>query len=389
MMYKYRIALLVLLMALVGVSCDDQITDNEQSVLTGKENSITFSLKGLDSFGISTRSNEHITDIDFARYEVRLLVFKGGTSDYGTFTLDREAEKINTSVVGVNDIESDHYYLYVFLAVPSSCLSDAEKEDDYMGIKTGIATSAAPTVGTTSADACYIPVFQEPEYDEFNFCFGAYGEDLVPRTGTGNDEFMIYGWSMIMPPNINSEGVYTPQDVTLTPQLGAIVFDTQGIGEGVGIQSCRIYSNFYRFYLSQMKGDESTSFNKIPAEPIGWDDEITCDLMGNFFYYSYITYEFTQPAQRVHIYVPCTAVSDTDKKNGGKANTVEGTLGDGVEDNDATSITTTDGKSYSTKEAFAVYPMRTTVLKINDGSLIPVGINDGINLEDEKWDGLE
>lgn len=130
------------------------------------------------------------------------------------------------------------------------------------------------------------------------------------------------------------------------------------------------------------------------------DMDITSDLVGNYpSYAANIVKTFPADSTNYRIYVPCTTLSTTvdEIPEVECANTYKGTVfweGMGSLDpdwNDPSSPTSVivDGIEYKTQLPFPVFPNRTTVLTINDGSSIKVTFTNaaggGIDLDDDTW----
>lgn len=372
--------LISLLIGCVLVSCSENVIENDIPQ-KDKETQITFSLDGLET-SLSTRSPGAI---DFATYSIKLFVFKRTTGDlWKGFLLDRIPIDIETSLVAV-DIDNMSEYLYVFIAVPS-----AFKEK--LVLKKGM---YSPTDAAEGSDyqVCYVPVFDETTVNQ-NLQTGNY-QVFTDQVSTGKkQDFMIYGWAKNFPSNLAADGKYTVQSVILTRQLGAIEFKAP---TGKKITGCSIYSNFYRLYLTQM-----TDQKKIAGviQETNTDMDITSDLVGNYpSYAANIVKTFPADSTNYRIYVPCTTLSTTvdEIPEVECANTYKGTVfweGMGSLDpdwNDPSSPTSVivDGIEYKTQLPFPVFPNRTTVLTINDGSSIKVTFTNaaggGIDLDDDTW----
>lgn len=374
--------LISLLIGCVLVSCSENVIENDIPQ-KDKETQITFSLDGLET-SLSTRSPGAI---DFATYSIKLFVFKRTTGDlWKGYLLDRIPIDIETSLVAV-DIDNMSEYLYVFIAVPS-----AFKEK--LVLKKGM---YSPTDAAEGSDyqVCYVPVFDETTVNQ-DLLTGNYQVFTDQVSTDKKQDFMIYGWAKNFPPNLAADGKYTVQSVILTRQLGAIEFKAP---TGKAITECSIYSNFYRLYLTQMTEQKKTA-GVIQETHSEAGDYITSDLVGN--YYSYpanIVKTFPAGSSNYRIYVPCTTLSTTvgNIPEVECANTYKGTVfweGKGSLDpdwNDPSSPTsvTVDGTKYKTQLPFPVFPNRTTVLTINDGSSIKVTFTNaaggGIDLDDDTW----
>lgn len=389
-MKTYKLLIMLLLMSCACFSCSDNELEVEP---TGKAGSISFSLNGLESgivMNSETKTRANISSIPFDQYAVKLFVFKRfdkASEHWEGFELEREAQDVTTSLVTVDNIEAESDYFFVFLAVPIEFSTD-------LILKTGMTepknAMISKGIGTgTDPRYCYIPVFQEPSIDLGEIFDGpSFTEDLKVKTSSSSTEFMIYGWSISLP-GIENEGAYTPQNVVLTPQLGAIEFVAGDVGT---ITSCSVYSNFYRFYLSQMTGEAATTINEIPEDENLY---VMSDLMGNYYVPQNIDKTFPSGTTRYNVFVPCSTLKDASEiiPDEEKANTYAGTeSGTAGAPSYSTSVTI-NSKTYATTEPFPVFPKRVTVLKVNDGSLVQIGFKNmdggGVNLEDDVWDGIQ
>lgn len=394
----YGLLLCTWLMACMCISCSEDVIDDNPAAQQGKKGSVSFRLKGIDT-GISTRAAQNI---DFSRYAVKCYVFERVTDDYDA-TLVRDVDVLN-SLITFENLKSNGHYYFVFFAVRSVYEDKLVLKEYTEGNYSNYVAPQDAKVDNSNYLKCFLQVFDETQ-------LGTTGGFLQPYTDGSNEEFMIYGaLSEYTVPEGNTE--YQMQEITLKRLMGAVEFNANNVGE---ITACKVYSNFYRLYLTQMQINDPTTLNKVTD--IESDVEIGdsgiyerySDLTGMWGGQYYIGRTFTgdekpayveNGANCYRILLPCTTVRGITENipNTECANTIAGTqnsFGEGFEENDIPTPPTTvtiNGTEYVTKSPFPIFPNRTTVLTVGNGNQLTVsfkGVNGsgGIDVDDDKWDG--
>lgn len=385
--------LLPLLLAVLFASCNDEMVDAGGNASSGKMGSVTFRLGGI-SGSVSTRSNDgDPVSIDLNSYAVKAFVFRHNpeSNDLEYY----KEQSVTQSLVTIDGITKDVNHAYVFVAVPKWAeqhlvLKCYPKESP---TKMEINGDGVVTQSGTTWNRCYLPVFEEPGVDEKNNLKGDYTFKVITDSETGED-FKIYAWGNETPVGHGND-TYTPDLVVFAPQFGKVRFKAN---DGQTITSCNIYSNVYRFYMSQVIGKEPTVENGIEIYNATLESEVYNDFLANYENgnEACITKEFTV-GKVYEVCMPCTTLgTDVPSNKNELANTFgTGTAWADMEKEDWSNPTsaTINGVKIETKTAFPIFQKRTTVLGIKDDKTMTVKFEDdgnkpGLGLDDDKWDGL-
>lgn len=390
--------LLPLLLAVLFASCNDEMVDAGGNASSGKMGSVTFRLGGI-SGSVSTRSNDgDPVSIDLNSYAVKAFVFRHNPeSDALEYYKEQE---VTQSLVTIDGITKDVNHAYVFVAVPKWAeqhlvLKCYPKESP---TKMEINGDGVVTQSGTTWNRCYLPVFEEPGVDEKNNLKGDYTFKVITDPETGED-FKIYAWGNETPVGHGND-TYTPDLVVFAPQFGKVRFKAN---DGQTITSCNIYSNVYRFYMSQVIGKDPTVENGLTIENsvVG---EVYSDFLVNYENgnLACITKDFSGESS-YEVCMPCTTlgtdVPSDDKKNEFANTFGTGTAWEGSEEGEGDegwpnpTSATVNGVKIETKTAFPIFRKRTTVLGIKDDKTMTVKFEDdnkkpGIGLDDDEWNGL-
>lgn len=361
--YNYVLGSLCFLMAALSVSCSEEIFDDKEQIDNA---TVTFEV-GIDA-SIMTRATGSYGSV--SDYTTTAYVFsrtrnvdnppsEEGENFYENFTFV-ESANVGSSLF-TYDITEDKLYLFVFVACENPYaekgLGKVVIEDNY-DIK-------EIEVGTEFKN-CFIRIFSN---DDDNTTEGYCTPH--PKAANAKDDFMVFGAAHQI--NGIAEGNYKPEKITLTRQLGAVVFKAGPSTEKV---TCKVASEYYRLYLSQMCGE--AAFSSLMNDFAG--NKMVPLMSRDFDGNNDGTYTF---------YLPCTTTEAPSETSKGQANVVfdEGWIGL-VE----TSITT-NGVTYTLDEdaTFPISPNYKTILTTDDGSRLNVSFSEedgGINLEDE-WNGMD
>lgn len=393
-------SLLPLLLAALFASCDDEMLDTGKNASSDKMGSVSFRLGGI-SGNVPTRSSEDTVSIDLSQYAVKAFVFRHNlvNSELQYY----KEQDVTQSLVTITGITKDVNHAYVFVAVPKWAESYLNLKCYPKKVPTKMQLSAdgkSVTTEGTSYKECYIPVFQEPEVgDKYNLQ-GDKTFKVITNPTTGED-FKIYAWGNETPVGHGND-TYTPDLVIFAPQFGKVRFKANA---GQTITSCNIYSNVYRFYMSQVIGTPTVvngiQFKYWAEWAQEWLDTEN-DFLANYSNgnETCITKTFTAGSS-YEVCMPCTALgTDEPSYNEEGKNELANTYGYNTawaeeEENDwnyPTSATVND-KIIATKKAFPIFRKRTTVLGIKDENTMTVTFEDenkkpGIGLDDDEWNGL-
>lgn len=386
----------MLLASCLFMSCSDDVIEDGNKPSTEKMGSVTFRLDGI-SGSVSTRSEDgNIENLNLSDYQVKAFVFRH-VEGQSTYQLYKEQE-VSTSLVTITDISKDVGHIYVFVAVPEwageylelKCYSSKKASECMELDANGIVTKQG-----TDYKECYVPVFEEPEVNDENYFQSPYYFKVRTNSNTGED-FKIYAWGAEHP--VAYENSYTPDRVILAPQFGKIRFQA---GEGQTVTSCNVYSNVYRFYMTQVVGAKTVE-NGMAIFNATMDNTYKNDYLANYENGNqvYITKTFGKNSGPYEVCMPCTTLgSEVPSNTNELANTFGKTAWQGseLEGEDEygwpnpTSVTI-GGQKIVTKESFPIFRQRTTVLGIKDDNTISVsftsGEKPGLGLDDDIWDGI-
>lgn len=364
--------MLMLWVGMAWTSCSEDIATIDEA---GKAEtySVTFHISGLDG-QLHTRAEE-IVDVDFTKYTAKLYLFSGNKSTgtasdnpYDGFTFVGNPEEggdksqpitiDDNGYVTLRNLQSGQDYIYAIVAY----------EDDY---------ETEGTVKVFNSSTYFLDDLAEnSQYD--NCCIAALDEtNYCPYSKKGEDYFMVYGAGGEVP-TLNDS--FTPVEIILTRQMGAVVFNTGASTTDVQA-TCSVFTDYYRLYLSQM----------VEANTNGTRNH--CDDYASYNSYPIYSQTFeggsqiTESLEGYMMYLPCTTtkafgstIPENEKANYDGAGNYNGYI--------ETSIKI-GGKTYSTTDPFPIYPNRRTILTIGDGSTINVSFgseNNPINQEGD-WNG--
>lgn len=394
--------LLPLLLAALFASCDDEMLDTGKNASSDKMGSVSFRLGGI-SGNVPTRSSGDTVSIDLNQYAVKAFVFR--LNPVKRELQYYKEQDVTQSLVTITGITKDVNHAYVFVAVPKWAESYLNLKCYPKNVPTKMQLSADGTSVAqegTSYKECYIPVFQEPEVNDKYNLQGDKKFQVITNSITGED-FKIYAWGNETPVGHGND-TYTPDLVIFAPQFGKVRFKANA---GQTITFCNIYSNVYRFYMSQVIGTPTVK-NGVYVKYWGDVDNGLEIIEGeNDFLANYsngnetcITKTFTAGSS-YEVCMPCTTLGTaepSDKLEG--KNELANTFGystawaetEEYDWNNPTSATV-NGKTIATKKAFPIFRKRTTVLGIKDENTMTVTFEDenkkpGIGLDDDEWNGL-
>lgn len=362
--YNYVLGSLCFLMAALCVSCSEEIFDDKEQI---DNTTVTFEV-GIDA-SIMTRATGSYGSV--SDYTTTAYVFsrtrnvdnppsEEDENFYENFTFV-ESANVGSSLF-TYDITEDKLYLFVFVACENPYaekgLGKVVIEDNYE--REDIA------VGTEFKN-CFISIFSDDVGNDSG------GFTPYSKESGAKDDFMVFGAAHQI--NGIAEGNYKPEKITLTRQLGAVVFKAGPSTEKV---TCKVASEYYRLYLSQMCGEITFS-------------SLMTDLASNQSKYPLMGRDFDGNNDGTYtFYLPCTTTRSPHSLTGseGLANAVA----KGWEESVETSITT-NGVTYTLdgEKTFPISPNYKTILTTDDGSRLDVFFSEedgGINLED-KWNGMD
>lgn len=372
--YNNRIlsGLLMLLMAALWTSCSEDTIGTEAN--GGKSSSVTFHLSGIES--LRTRAAGGTENFNSDKYKAKLYLFKdemeGSSTDpnnpYPDFKLDREPVEIKEGYVTIDNLERDKYnYIYIIVAYED----DYEEEAKVMSWDAENYSSKELEAGISLYTTCYIAALDE-------------NNSNVPYNQDGEEPFMIYGAGGEIASQLDQ---FIPVEVILTRQMGAVVFSTGADNIESTSATCKITTDYYRLYLSQMIETVSGTRNHCD-DYAGKNSTSNIEVM-------FTAGTYINNLKGYMLYLPCTTTKEyavdekgdylylDEKEYANYSYDVDGNYQSGT-----TSITFQD-KTYSTTKLFPIYPNRRTILTIGDGSIINVSFgNDEGKIDQEgDWNG--
>lgn len=362
---NYILGSLCFLMAAFCVSCSEDIPGGKEQ---SGNSTVTFEV-GIDASMMTRATGDYGSVSD---YKTTVYIFTkirdvdagvpqpDDKNFYEGFTF-YESKELNSALFTYN-MQEDKLYLFTFIACEKPYAEKGLGKVVYAG------DSALEDIAVgTELTKCFVPVFENSFDNSGEGYFKPY-----PKEPDAKDDFMIFGAAHQI--NGMAQGNYKPEKITLTRQLGAVVFKAQASTEQV---TCKVASDYYRLYLLQMLGENGYSlFNDYASSAM----------------FPLMCKEFSGSADGIYtFYLPCTTIktpSTFSPDSDGQANCF---TTEGWEELVETSITV-NGTTYKLDPTvkFPIFPNYKTILTADDGSRLDVsfGGNDGgIDLED-KWNGM-
>ena len=373
----YKILLNGVLACIIGMmhtSCSEDITGQPETTGNGTT-SLTINIKGFDT-GIQTRTGESYHPDD---YLVDMYIFSEQKSSAGSgfegYTYEGKKAFETERLVTLTDLDVSKNYAFIFVGYEP-------EYKDYKGVTPMIfdeingAGYSNPETQKLTEGSNYTNTYIEV-LDGMNN-YGIENGYIYPyeKAEGADDDFMIYGcafdWAAKEFPS------YTPASVTLTRQIGAVVFRTQITADEINETSCDIYSQYYRLYLSQiLESKEKGTKNENEDYLINSGSPVQKT-------FSAPSRENADASKDYIIYVPCTTTRSVDsvKEHPDEYANMESSSGY------ITSFSI-NGEKYTTSQPFPVFPNRRTILTLMDDNQLSVsfeGVGGGISYDDE-WNG--
>ena len=426
---------LVLSLTLGACSGDEPVAEVPHEGTHGKV-SVTMRLGGISGNGGSRASDYtptpgDTTMVDLTAYTVKCYVFK--TADAGdnfNMRLYRELN-VTESMVTIEDLEPEKYHTFIFLACKKEfkdCLDlkryeDKEKNKEVVFLQklNGNTWQDAGTEGT-EFKYCYLSVFDEPEMSstaDYTFADTEFRVRTVTVDGK-EESFLLYADAITF--RLPSWDNYmTPDYIYLRPQFGKVQFN---LGDGKAISEARVYSNYFRFYLSQVagiKGDAQNTSEHPTLENAMTTAKSAIEItsgsktykftgknnyLGNYVNGNVCRIVYSPIAGGNSFYLPCTTLDPDMDLSDLKTNNCANTAGEkGASPANSFTvwayrpISSTSGISssvkignntYSTSSAFPIFRRRTTILKVKGDDEISISFSgSGLNLDNDEWDGIK
>lgn len=385
-----------LLLLLPFISCQKE---NEWDLVNEEgTTSVTFQLNGLDNsdFSVSvTRAAETIIPVDFSQYAVRFYLFEEkGTDRRGdrAYVLKKSSD-ITEPTFTMEGLTANTNYKYVFIATPKVGKNETELTALLTPRDFGDFNPDNPsnTLQNITQDKSLISNSYLPMVKTEAFNYSAATAEALESSDIYTEGFDLS----------TSFTFHTPIGIVLKKQVGMVEFRIK-LTQGEHNLSCSIPSDFYRLYLSQIvrvdMKSEYTSINHASVRNDSYADftdyisgdyysELASQLWGSsllsFTKQQTVTVTNADEYTYFRIYMPYTtavsvgtAVSDGQKANYNRASKAAGTM-----------TLTIDGKNYTYGNAFPIYRNAKTYFYIQGDKL--VADFEGINLDDNEWDGWE
>lgn len=396
------------------VSCSEDEMQNELQHENKGPYTVTFnlSIESGDGLSVSTRSGEgDSVRIDLTKYLVYVYWFHETTSsDLGSMALmdENQPELIDetkyfyTKTFEGDEAEKRHAYL--FLAVPKDKgLDDVIKMENIKDLGsaiyddfTGITANSTSMTTTSSLKNCYIPFFTDDESEKKN-------SNKIEFSA--NRKLEIFGEGSVLLPNTN-----LTEKVVLKRQFGIVRIKANGQDYKGKSVTCKINSDYYRLYLTQMikepNADDGGSFAKEYESTNNAMSNDGSIYGGDYFSLTYrknnctASFEWTSSSVtasdldeegNINIYLPYT----TAKAVGETVSKEEQT---NYSYNDIQAFSTPsikfeiDGHGYeytvnSTYPQFPIYRNGITAFYLN-GTQMDIEWDGGIDLDNDDWDGI-
>lgn len=374
-------------MLLCSVSCteDDGLEPvaPDEGTLT-----VTFDIAGIEGVSPTTRSEgygdateDYIKKIYIFREEKNTASTarlgtragnEGNSSPFAGYTFS-EVKEITEArfTLSLND---QYNYAFVFIAY----------EDDYKEqgeVYVGGNTPPSSIGNTVNAlyTKCFIKAIDEDQ--------SGTGYKIYSKADNAYQPFMIYGAGFSIA-GFNEES-YIHETVTFKRQMGAVTFKVPEDTDISGDVTCRVLTDYYRLYLSQiLEANQSGTINhESDYAGVGFYPFIDCTFEGGQ----------TETKGEYTFYLPCTTTrSEIDANHQDEqANFTRSASTWQEYVSLETSISWGDTR-YASTTRFPIFPNRRTILTVNkDGNLESVhfttmggGSGDKIDVEDD-WNGVD
>lgn len=404
-MRKSIFVISILFVALLWACSDENTLITEQGKEQSTSRTITFSLslQDGDGFSLETRSSEKVKPVDPKTYAVYMYLFKSSTEGY---VLDRQSEKITTPLYSIEGIEEGMSYAYLFAAVPN----------DYENVLSGVRDFGTVDVDEygsfiasrfiledkSSLNNCFIPFF---EIDQIETEESMYS--TIPIEA--NRDLKIFADGNYIPAGVS---YHTPVNLVMTRQFGMVEIELDGTAVSGKEITCSVNSDYYRLYLSQMIKNEKnysecesyyTSQNE--AKSIG---EISGYINTDYFSVvnAFVTFKENLPTftktitvnpediidgkYYLQLYLPYTTAylvsRSTDVPTKQNANYIMN--GPSAEATPGLTLTMND-TVYKYNGIFPIHRNAKTTFYIQGSKLTTkFGDDEGIDLDDDDWDGI-
>lgn len=383
-----------MLLALLSSCSDEELSGNGNNSDMGgtKTLNFTLSIDAGDGLSVGTRasSGKNIIPIP-SDYRVYVYWFKG---DDGTKFYFEEAEEVSGSLYS-RKVDIEGKYAYLFLAVPKGKGYDNVIEPTNMrdfgqfNVEDLISTKSGKLIsGTSNLYNCFLPFLEED---------GTEQENYDKTEFKVNRNLQIFGDGNYITAGYDE---HFPASIVLRRQFGAV--EIQGTSSLQGKQvKCSVKSDYYRLYFSQMiKPANSASISEdgyYNSENSALDQSVQTsgDYYSSTYYNDRIpSFAFSQEANgdfltekgNLLIYLPYT-----EARRNGPAEYGHTTLyGWGVTPEGPSLTVTIDGREYTYSEPFPIRRNTKAFFYIEGTELHFSGKdgNGGIDLDDDKWDGV-
>ena len=387
-----------MLLALLSSCSDEDLSGNGNNSDMGgtKTLNFTLSIDAGDGLSVATRASSGTNIIPIpSDYRIYVYWFKGKLDGGQIKYYFEEANEVSSSLY-TREVEVEGKYAYLFLAVPKDKGYDnvieptnmrdfgqANLEDESLII------NSSQLAKTSNLNNCFLPFLEEDRAENEN---SKKTEFKVTRNlqifGDGN--YITAGYEL-----------HAPANIVLRRQFGAV--EIQGTSNLQGKQvKCSVKSDYYRLYFSQMiKPANSASISEdgyYNSENLASDESgyVISDYFTTTYYKSIPSFtfdlnpdvNFLTEKGNLLIYLPYTEARRNGPVGAGHTTLYSMSIG-GPEEGPSLTVTI-DGDEYKYNDPFPIRRNTKAFFYIEGTELHFSGKdgNGGIDLDDDKWDGV-
>lgn len=389
------------------VSCSEDEMQNDLQNENKGPYTVTFnlSIESGDGLSVSTRSGEGDSErVDLSKYLVYVYWFhvEAGGSLYDMTLMDEnQPELIDETKYSYtktfDEEEKGKRHAYLFLAVPKDkgldgVITNIKDVKMVEGDGYSFSTNSQPITTSSLLKNCYIPFFIDDESEEKNNSKTEF---------SANRKMEIFGEGS----TIALVSSFT-ENVVLKRQFGVVRIKANGQDYTGKSVTCKINSDYYRLYLTQMikvpNADDGGSFAK---EYESTNDALSDDgsiYGGDYFSTTYqadpsvatfvwksesITASDLDEKGNINIYLPYT----TAKAVGNDIPSEEQTnysYNNQVVPFPSSITFEIDGQKYEYTSQFPIYRNGITPFYLKGTQMVIDWENGGIDLDNDNWDGI-
>lgn len=404
---KKSIFIVSMAAAIFWASCSKEDMQTNQTGTETGTRTVTFnlSMESGDGMSVSTRSGENsgVEQIDFRYYSVYVYWFHSDDGANYTFMGEKPEEVTDyTYTKTFDDDEANKWHKYVFVAVPKgtheAVIADAKDFGQVSDAGWGeFVPNKASVSSSSKLNNCYIP-FSESDN----------GEAIEGTTFSAGRNFEIFGDGGEV---VSDSPTGDISNTVLRRQFGIVRINANGRDFTKSKITCKINTDYYRLYLSQMvKRGQATA--PTPEAVYGYyssENEAESGNVsgGDYFSNSYqisdgmntqiasfakaVTAADLDEQGNINIYLPYTTVQKTTETVEDLYQTNYSVLAGSAMEGPSLTLTI-DDKEYTYSAPFPIFRNVVTAFNIKGDALEIVWDNNGgngVDLDDDDWDGIQ